>query len=47
MLLAIACVLFVLWLLGITVFKMTKGVIHIVLVIAIIVIIMHFVGVGR
>jgi hypothetical protein len=47
MLLIIAAILFVLWLLGVTAFKMTKGVIHIVLVIAIIVLIVHFVGGAR
>ena len=42
MFLIIACILFVLWLLGVTVFKVTKGVIHLVLVIAIIAIVVHF-----
>jgi hypothetical protein len=42
MLLIIGCVLFVLWLLGMTVFKITKGVIHLVLLIAVIVIVAHF-----
>ena len=44
MLLVVACVLFVLWLLGVTAFKMTKGIIHLVLVIAIIVVVVHFIG---
>lgn len=37
MLLTIALILFVLWLLGVVVFKVTAGVIHILLVLAIIV----------
>ncbi|MDB4874913.1 MAG: hypothetical protein JWM41_1359 [Gemmatimonadetes bacterium] len=44
MLLIIGCVLVVMWLLGMTVFKITKGVIHLVLVIAIIAIVVHFVS---
>jgi hypothetical protein len=44
MLIIIACVLFVMWLLGVTVFKVTKGVIHLVLIIAIIAIVVHFVN---
>ncbi len=47
MLLTAAIVLFVLWLLGVTLFKITKGVIHIVLVIAIIAVIAYFMGVAR
>ncbi|MEP6729179.1 MAG: lmo0937 family membrane protein [bacterium] len=46
MLLIVACVLFVLWLLGVTAFKMTRGLIHLVLIIAIIVIVLHFVRGG-
>jgi hypothetical protein len=46
MFLAIAGVLIVLWLLGVTVFKVTKGFIHLVLLIAICAIVWHFVG-GR
>ncbi|MEO7522179.1 MAG: lmo0937 family membrane protein [Gemmatimonas sp.] len=41
--LIVACVLFVLWLLGVTIFKMTRGLIHLVLIIAIIAIVLHFV----
>ena len=41
--LIIACVLFVLWLLGVTIFKVTKGVIHLILIIAIVAIVLHFV----
>jgi hypothetical protein len=37
MLLTIALILFVLWLLGVVVFKVTAGVIHLLLVLAIIV----------
>jgi hypothetical protein len=44
MLLVIAAVLFVLWLMGMTVFKITKGVIHLVLFIAIILIVVRFMG---
>ena len=44
MLLIVACVLFVMWLLGMTVFKMTRGLIHLILVIAIIVVVVHFLG---
>ena len=44
MLVIIAGILLVLWLLGMTVFRITKGVIHLVLVIAIIVLIVHFTG---
>ena len=47
MLVVIAIVLFVLWLLGITVFKVTKGIIHLVLVVAIIVAVMFFMSRGR
>ena len=37
MLFTIAAILFILWLLGLVVFKVTSGVIHILLVIAIVV----------
>jgi hypothetical protein len=47
MLLIAAIVLFVLWLLGVTLFKVTKGVIHLVLVIAIVVAIVYFMGGAR
>lgn len=46
MFLIIACVLIVLWLLGVVVFRVTKGLIHIVLIIAIIAIVVHFVRHG-
>ena len=47
MLLLIGCVLLVLWLLGFVLLKKTVGaIIHILLVIAIIAIVIHFVG-GR
>lgn len=42
MFLIIACILFVLWLLGVVMFKATKGLIHLLLVIAIIAVIVHF-----
>jgi hypothetical protein len=44
MLLVIACVLFLMWLAGVTVFKVTKRFIHLILLIAIIAIVVHFVG---
>ena len=44
MLLIVGIILFVLWLSGVTLFKVTKGVIHLLLLIAIIVIVVHFVG---
>jgi uncharacterized protein DUF5670 len=48
MLLIIGCVLLVLWLLGFVLLKKTVGaLIHIVLIIAIIVILFHFLGNGR
>ena len=46
MFLIIGCILFVLWLAGVAFFKVTKGVIHLVLLIAVIAIVVHFVG-GR
>jgi hypothetical protein len=42
MLLIIGVILAVLWILGMSVFKITKGLIHLVLVIAIILICVHF-----
>lgn len=48
MLLTIAAVLAILWLLGFTAFHVTTGAIHIVLLIAVVVAIVHFVqGRGR
>jgi uncharacterized protein DUF5670 len=47
MLLIIGCVLLVLWLLGFLVLKKTVGaLIHIVLLIAVVLIVMHFLGMG-
>ena len=47
MLLIIGCVLLVLWLLGFLVLKKTVGaLIHIVLLIAVVLIVMHFLGLG-
>jgi hypothetical protein len=43
MLLTIAAILLVLWVLGFAVFPIVGGLIHIILVIAIIVVILHFV----
>ena len=43
MFLIIAIILVVLWLLGITVFKMTRGIIHLVLLIAVVLVVLHFV----
>lgn len=42
MLAIIAAVLFVLWLLGFTAFHVTSGFIHIVLVLAVISVLLHF-----
>jgi hypothetical protein len=42
MLLTIAAILLVLWLLGLVVFKVTAGVIHLLIVVAIIVAAVHF-----
>jgi hypothetical protein len=44
MLLIIGVILFVFWLAGVTFFKVTKGVIHLLLLIAVIVVVVHFVG---
>ena len=46
MLLIIGCILFVLWLAGVVVFKATKGFIHLLLIIALIAIVVHFVRGG-
>jgi hypothetical protein len=47
MLLIIGCVLVVLWLLGFLVLKKTVGaLIHIVLLIAVVLIVLHFLGMG-
>jgi hypothetical protein len=46
MFLTLAIILFVLWLLIVVAFKVTKGIIHLVLLIAIIAIIVHFVRGG-
>ena len=43
MLLTIALVLAVLWLLGLVAFKVTAGIIHLLVVVAVIALIMHFV----
>ncbi len=43
MLLTVFAVLFVLWLLGFTVFHVASGLIHLLLILAVISIIMHFV----
>jgi hypothetical protein len=43
MLLTIAAILLVLWVLGFAVFPIAGGLIHIILVIAVIVVILHFV----
>ena len=42
MFLAVACALLFLWILGVVAFKITKGVIHLVLLIAIIALAVHF-----
>jgi hypothetical protein len=47
MLLIIGCVLLVLWLLGFVILKKTVGaLIHIVLLIAVVLIVLHFLGMG-
>jgi hypothetical protein len=47
MLLIIGCVLVVLWLLGFLILKKTVGaLIHIVLLIAVVLIVLHFLGMG-
>jgi len=47
MLLIIGCVLVVLWLLGFVILKKTVGaLIHIVLLIAVVLIVLHFLGMG-
>ena len=43
MFLVIAIILVVLWLLGVTVLKMTRGIIHLVLLIAVVLVVLHFV----
>ena len=40
------CILFALWLMGVVFFKVTKGIIHLVLIIAIVAIVLHFVRGG-
>jgi hypothetical protein len=47
MLLTIAIILFILWALGFFAFHVTSAFIHLVIVIAIIVLILHFVRGGR
>jgi predicted metal-binding membrane protein len=47
MLLTLAIILFVCWALGFLVFHLTVGLIHLVLVIAVIALIAHFVRGGR
>jgi hypothetical protein len=46
MLIILGGILLVFWLLGITVFKVTKGAIHLVLLVAIVVLVLHFVRGG-
>jgi len=47
MLLTIALILFVLWALGFFAFHLAGGLIHLILIIAVIVIVLHFVRGGR
>ena len=47
MLLTIALILFVLWALGLFAFHVTSGLIHLILIIAVIVIVLHFIRGGR
>lgn len=44
MLLIVGIILFVMWIAGVAFFKVTKGVIHLLLLIAIIAVVVHFVG---
>ena len=46
MYLTIACILFVLWLLAVVAFKVTKGIIHLVLIVAIVALAVHFMRAG-
>lgn len=43
MLMTIALVLLVLWVLGVVAFKVTAGVIHLVLLIAVVMFVLHFI----
>ena len=47
MLLAIAAVILVLWLLGLVAVPATGGLINILLIVALVVIVAHFLGIGR
>jgi fatty acid desaturase len=47
MLLTIALILFVLWALGFFAFHLAGGLIHLILIIAVIVIVLHFIRGGR
>lgn len=47
MLVVIGIVLIVFWLMGLFIFKVTKGIIHVVLLIAVVVIVLHFVRAGH
>jgi hypothetical protein len=47
MLLTIALILFVLWALGFFAFHVAGGLIHLILIIAVIVIVLHFIRGGR
>jgi hypothetical protein len=47
MLLAIAAVLVVLWVLGFVAFHVTAFAIHVLLIAAVVVLVMHFAGTGR
>lgn len=46
MLVVIGIVLIVFWLMGLFIFKMTKGIIHVVLLIAVVLIVLYFVRGG-
>jgi hypothetical protein len=47
MLLTVALILFVLWALGFFAFHVAGGLIHLILIIAVIVIVLHFIRGGR
>ena len=47
MLLIVGCVLVAFWLLGLVMFKITKGIIHLILLIAVVLVVMHFLRAPR
>jgi hypothetical protein len=47
MLIALAIILAVAWLLGFTVFHVASGLIHVLVILAVVALIAHFIGAGR